>query len=48
MRRWFLVRHGETEWNRVGRAQGQADPPLNKEGLEQAVAVAARLFTGAT
>ena len=43
MRRWFLVRHGETEWNRVGRAQGQADPPLNKEGLEQAVAVAARL-----
>ena len=43
MRRWFLVRHGQTEWNRVGRAQGQADPPLNREGLEQAEAVGARL-----
>ena len=43
MLRWFLVRHGETEWNRIGRAQGQADPPLNWEGREQAEAVAARL-----
>ncbi len=43
MLRWFLVRHGETEWNRVGRAQGQADPPLNQEGRQQAEAVAARL-----
>lgn len=43
MLRWFLVRHGETEWNRVGRAQGQSDPPLNQEGREQAEAVAIRL-----
>ena len=43
MLRWFLVRHGQTEWNRVGRAQGQSDPPLNREGREQAEAVAVRL-----
>ena len=43
MRRWFLVRHGQTEWNRVGRAQGQANPPLNREGLEQAEALGVRL-----
>ncbi len=43
MRRWFFVRHGQTDWNRVGRAQGQSDPPLNKEGHRQAQAVAARL-----
>ena len=37
------MRHGETEWNRVGRAQGQSDPPLNQAGREQAEAVAVRL-----
>lgn len=42
-RRWFLVRHGETEWNRVGRAQGQSDPPLNGTGRAQARQVGNRL-----
>lgn len=32
----FLVRHGETEWNRLGRFQGQNDNSLNDLGLAQA------------
>jgi broad specificity phosphatase PhoE len=32
----LLVRHGETEWNRLHRWQGHADTPLNDTGRAQA------------
>ncbi|WP_281985082.1 histidine phosphatase family protein [Thalassorhabdomicrobium marinisediminis] len=32
----FLLRHGETEWNREGRIQGQLNSDLTPEGQEQA------------
>lgn len=38
-----LVRHGRTEWNRLGLLQGRSDIPLDEVGQEQARAVAAML-----
>jgi broad specificity phosphatase PhoE len=40
---FLLVRHGESEWNREGRWQGHADPPLSDEGRRQARALAETL-----
>lgn len=38
-----MVRHGETEWVRMGRYQGSTDVPLNRRGISQAHAVAKAL-----
>ena len=40
MKRLFLVRHGESEWNAVRRLQGQADISLSAKGEAQATALA--------
>jgi probable phosphoglycerate mutase len=40
---FYLIRHGETDWNLNGVWQGHADVPLNHVGLTQAGRLAARL-----
>ena len=38
-----LIRHGETDWNRVKRIQGHTDIPLSAEGERQAGLLGARI-----
>ncbi len=41
---FFVIRHGETDWNLNGRWQGHADVPLNQVGRVQARRLADRLL----
>ncbi|WP_167578012.1 histidine phosphatase family protein [Ammoniphilus sp. YIM 78166] len=40
---FYLIRHGETDWNRLEKLQGHTDIPLNQQGLRQAELIAQRL-----
>lgn len=46
MKTLYIVRHGETEWNKIGRYQGITNVPLNENGIAQAKACgnALRMF----
>ena len=48
--RWiYVIRHGETDWNRAGCLQGQLDIPINASGRVQATLTAKALASyGAT
>jgi valyl-tRNA synthetase len=41
--RWFVVRHGETDWNKENRYMGHREIPMNDTGKEQINATAEQL-----
>ncbi|HWI66685.1 MAG TPA: histidine phosphatase family protein [Symbiobacteriaceae bacterium] len=45
MTTFYIIRHGETDYNKNGRYQGQLDIPLNDDGRRQSEMIAARMAT---
>lgn len=45
MTRFYILRHGETEWNSDGKYCGKSDIPLSHKGHEQAIKAAHALRT---
>ncbi len=37
---FYIVRHGQSKWNKKGLLQGQANPPLSEVGKKQAIRLA--------
>jgi broad specificity phosphatase PhoE len=42
---FYFVRHGETEWNALGKFHGQTDIPLNQVGRQQAEIITKKLHS---
>lgn len=40
---FYVVRHGETDWNKEQKVMGQSDIPLNEKGILQAEAAAEKV-----
>ncbi|OPZ79469.1 MAG: putative phosphoserine phosphatase 2 [Alphaproteobacteria bacterium ADurb.Bin438] len=36
IKNFYIIRHGETDFNKIGRVQGRLDIPLNDIGMDQA------------
>ncbi|WP_417900427.1 histidine phosphatase family protein [Bacillus haimaensis] len=43
MTKFGFIRHGSTAWNKERRAQGSSDIPLDQDGINDAIKLAARL-----
>lgn len=44
MKKLYLIRHGESEWNALKKIQGQQDVPLTEKGTKQAELTGKRLI----